>query len=151
LLNTKVDESGLFGGDDLEAVFALQFAQQRGDQRLDGTGTANPLASPLVAARLRKSGVEVDLKEIPGIPHLAGENEKKRSQPRNPHENFKNYITQLLKPIGNFNANGSSRRVRGGSWWGHAGYCAVANQDLSFPPSSIDNNLGFRLARNSGN
>jgi sulfatase modifying factor 1 len=50
-----------------------------------------------------------------------------------------------------FNANGSSRRVRGGSWWGHAGYCAVANQDLSSPPSSIDNNIGFRLARNSEN
>jgi len=45
----------------------------------------------------------------------------------------------------------SNRRSRGGSWDNGAGYCAVAYRDNGSNPAYRSSNLGFRLARSSGN
>ena len=41
------------------------------------------------------------------------------------------------------------RRLRGGSWVCDAADCAVSNRQIDGGPASTDNNIGFRLARNS--
>jgi formylglycine-generating enzyme required for sulfatase activity len=45
----------------------------------------------------------------------------------------------------------SKRHVRGGSWDYNADYCTVANRGISFNPGNLYFNIGFRLARSSGN
>jgi formylglycine-generating enzyme required for sulfatase activity len=42
---------------------------------------------------------------------------------------------------------GTSRSLRGGSWWGPLRDCRVANRDM-YPPDSKDDDVGFRLVRN---
>lgn len=44
-------------------------------------------------------------------------------------------------------ARGTTRCVRGGSWWGPMRDCRVANRD-QFPPESKDDDVGFRIVRN---
>jgi len=44
-------------------------------------------------------------------------------------------------------ASGTSRSVRGGSWWGPLRDCRIANRD-QFPPESKDDDVGFRIVRN---
>ena len=48
-------------------------------------------------------------------------------------------------------AGTSSRRIRGGSWYDGAGYCAVAGRDGYYDPDARYGRFGFRLARSSGN
>lgn len=43
-------------------------------------------------------------------------------------------------------ANGSSRVIRGGSWYNVASYCRVARRN-SYSPGYGDNNIGFRIAK----
>ncbi len=45
----------------------------------------------------------------------------------------------------------SSRRIRGGSWIGSADACTVAYRDDRSTPDYRNDNMGFRLARSSGN
>src|SRR5574344_308383 len=42
-------------------------------------------------------------------------------------------------------ASGSSRGLRGGSWFGNAGGCRVSFRDRSFPGNGYDCNFGLRL------
>jgi formylglycine-generating enzyme required for sulfatase activity len=50
-----------------------------------------------------------------------------------------------------WDASSSDRRIRGGSWRETAGFCTVAYRVYSGNPDARYYNLGFRLARNSGN
>ena len=45
----------------------------------------------------------------------------------------------------------SYRRIRGGSWNNNDDNAAVANRDNNNNPDNRNNNIGFRLARSSGN
>jgi formylglycine-generating enzyme required for sulfatase activity len=48
-------------------------------------------------------------------------------------------------------AGTSNRRIRGGSWIDGAGSTTVANRDNNLSPVYRSYNIGFRLARSSGN
>ena len=45
----------------------------------------------------------------------------------------------------------SNRRIRGGSWLINADYAAVAIRDYYYVPVNRSLDVGFRLARSSGN